>query len=196
MPFHVSAQKDVLAQVMRQKGTYGYAADKQKQILEMQYDGEDLSMLIVLPRMSDDIRHADSWLATILCSRSGNLPLTRVLVQIPRFRIESAFDLLDAIKHLGAKDASSIRDANFSAMTGGDDLVMSAILHKAFVKVDEMGTEAAAATAVVMGTKGAKPVEQVALFRADHPFLFAIRENHTGTVLFVGRVMDPTRTGE
>ena len=83
--------------------------------------------------------------------------------------------------------------ADFSGMDGTNDLFISALIHKAFVEVNEEGTEAAAATAVVMETKGIHIPEEPVVFRADHPFLFLIRDNRTGSILFLGRIVDPTR---
>ena len=93
---------------------------------------------------------------------------------------------------LGMKDAFS-RASDFSGMDGQQDLYIDKILHKAFVDVNEEGTEAAAATAVVMGIKA---VMHPVTFRADHPFLFLIREKNAGSILFMGRVADPTQAGE
>ena len=95
---------------------------------------------------------------------------------------------------MGMPDAFDLAKADFSGMTGTKELFISAVLHKAFVEVNEEGTEAAAATGVVIGLKS-KPAPPP-VFRADHPFVFMIRDNATGSILFIGRVADPTKTGE
>jgi serpin B len=112
-----------------------------------------------------------------------------VEVFLPRFKVEAAFRLDDALKALGMVDAFDDLRANFAGLDGKAWLVISAVLHKAFVEVNEEGTEAAAATAVVMALRAVARPEPI--FRADHPFLFLIRENSTGSVLFLGRVVDP-----
>jgi len=111
-----------------------------------------------------------------------------VSVQLPRFRFESSWRLDDTLKAMGMPTAFS-GDADFSAMNGRKGLFISAVTHRAFVAVDEKGTEAAAATAVVMERKG-RPAEP-RLFKADRPFLFCIRDRETGALLFLGRVSDP-----
>jgi len=110
-----------------------------------------------------------------------------VNVFLPKFSITSQFGLSDTLKQMGMKDAFTFA-ADFSGMDGTTDLMITAILHKAFVAVDEEGTEAAAATAVVVGIKSMPMFEE---FRADHPFFFLIRENASGSILFLGRVADP-----
>jgi len=97
-------------------------------------------------------------------------------------------DLTKILKGLGMKDAFSLPPADFSGMTGKKDLFISMVLHKAFVEINEEGTEAAAATAVVM--KGGGPAMSP-VFRADRPFIFMIRDNRSGSLLFMGRVMNP-----
>ena len=104
---------------------------------------------------------------------------------MPRFSFESEFMLNEALKALGMTDAFSMA-ADFSGMNGNLDLYIQAVVHKAFIDVNEAGTEAAAATAVVM-KKGLPP----RAFVADHPFLFLIRDNQTGSILFMGRVVNP-----
>ena len=110
----------------------------------------------------------------------------KVRVFLPRFKLTGEFDLSKTLKAMGM--IAAFGDADFSGMTGQRDLFISEVVHKAFVDVNEEGTEAAAATAVVMS----RGVEAAPLFYADHPFIFLIRENSTGSLLFLGRVVDPT----
>jgi serpin B len=110
-------------------------------------------------------------------------------VLLPRFKLSGEFDLGETLKAMGMVDAFGAAD--FSGMTGQRDLFISAVVHKAFVDVNEEGTEAAAATGIVVADT-AVAHHPPAVFRADHPFLFLIRENSTGSVLFLGRVVDPT----
>jgi serpin B len=117
------------------------------------------------------------------------LKYRQVAVTMPAFEFDSRFSLNQALAEMGMPVAFSAR-ADFSGMTGSKDLFVSDVLHKAFVSVDEEGTEAAAATAVVMKLS-AMPEEPIAV-TVDHPFLFLIRDNETGAILFVGRVLDPS----
>jgi serpin B len=114
-----------------------------------------------------------------------------VAVWMPRFKTTSSFNLNEVLKSMGMTEAFSM-DADFSGMTGNKELYLSAVLHKAYVDVNEEGTEAAAATAAVMTLKG-RPPEKRVVFRADHPFVFIIRDNSTDSILFMGRVTDPTK---
>jgi len=110
---------------------------------------------------------------------------------VPTFKTTSAFRLEKTLMSMGMRDAFDQATANFSGMDGTMLLYVGAVIHKAVVEVNEEGTEAAAATAVVMRVK-AMPAPPVT-FRADHPFIFFIRHNETGSILFMGRVVDPTR---
>ncbi|MCX7009448.1 MAG: serpin family protein, partial [Kiritimatiellaeota bacterium] len=115
-------------------------------------------------------------------------------VFLPKFKMTAKFELSRIMATLGMKDAFT-GNADFSGMDGQRDLAISAILHKAFVDVNEEGTEAAAATAVVMKAMAMLEPEPPAVLRADHPFLFLIRERSTGSILFLGRIADPTQPG-
>jgi serpin B len=108
-----------------------------------------------------------------------------VSVYLPKFKVETALQLQEALQQLGMKVAFEPHQADFSGMTGKQELAITAVVHQAFAEVNEEGTEAAAATAVV-GSRGRSNV-----FRADHPFIFWIRENRAGTVLFLGKVVEP-----
>jgi serpin B len=176
--------------MMRQTGLFGYAQDGGVQILELRYAGGDLSMIVLLPAASSSVeelrealpRKLDGWLAAISPEQ--------VNVYLPRFKLEQRFLLNEPLIALGMADAFSDTAADFSGMRadGGKDLYISKVIHKAFVDVNEVGTEAAAATAVVMETKS---VQMTSVFKADRPFLFLIRDVRTGTVLFMGRLSDP-----
>jgi serpin B len=120
-----------------------------------------------------------------------------VMVYLPRFKITQQFELSSTLESLGMKTAFDSNTADFSGMTGDKSLVISAAIHKAYIDVDENGTEAAAATAVVMQMAMAMPQRTPPpppiYFTADHPFLFLIRDNASGAILFMGRVTDPTQ---
>jgi serpin B len=119
----------------------------------------------------------------------GSLQPASVMLDLPKFQFESKFSLRDQLMALGVKDAFDPATANFSGMTEKNDLYIGAVVHKAFVAVDEKGTEAAAATAVIMDTASA-PMFDVTL-TIDRPFIFLIRDLPTGQILFIGRVLNP-----
>ena len=153
-----------------------------------------LSMVIVLPHDKVDLGLLEKSLtASELTSWLGQLKPDRVEVYLPKFHIEHRFQLADTLKALGVKDAFAYGSADFSGMNNSHELWISKVIHQAFVDVDEKGTEAAAATAVSMAG-GAAPQIPSLVFRADHPFLFFIRERTTGSILFMGRMADPTDT--
>ena len=121
---------------------------------------------------------------------SDSLPEAPLVVAIPKFKMISQFELARDLAAMGMPTACS-EAADFSGMTGARDLFISKVIHKTFVEVGEEGTEAAAATAVVMALTAAPAPREQIFFRADHPFLFMIREKTTGSILFMGRLMAP-----
>jgi serpin B len=187
--FHITAQNSVTVPMMYIKKEFKYGGDESGQILEIGYKGEDLSMIVLLPKEIEGISKIEKSLtAENLDKWLGKLRKQEVRVYFPRFKMTSEFDLLKVLSKMGMPDAFNDLKADFSGMNGGKDLYISNVLHKAFVEVNEEGTEAAASTAVVMALKGvAKPT----IFRADHPFIYIIRDNITGSILFMGKVCDP-----
>ena len=187
-PFYRLTGDAVKASMMRQKARFGYRETDDLQVLELPYVGGDLSMLVLLPREQDGLPALEAALTVEnLALWTQRLHASEVQVLLPRFKLSGEFDLGETLKAMGMVDAFGAAD--FSGMTGQRDLFISAVVHKAFVDVNEEGTEAAAATAVVMGRGFAPPPP---IFKADHPFLFLLRENNSGSVLFLGRVVDPT----
>jgi len=182
----------VKAPLMQQKKKFRYAEYATLQVLELPYAGEDLSMLMLLPAGVGGFADLEALLTPQqLAGWLQQLHETELTVFFPKFKTTSEFSLNQTLAALGMKDAFT-GQADFSGMNGQRDLFISAVVHKAFVDVNEAGTEAAAATAVVM-TLSAVMEDKPVIFRADHPFLFLIRENRTGSILFLGRIMDPTR---
>ena len=191
--FFVSSDKTVTAPLMYQKEDFKYGQSDTLQLLELTYKGEDLSMLILLPKEKDGLADMEKELTTRnLAEWQKKMHKQEVEVFLPKFKMTSQFSLAETLEKMGMPDAFDVGKADFSGMTGNKDLFISAVLHKAFVEVNEEGTEAAAATGVMMSLSMA--LEQP-VFRADHPFVFIIKDNNTGSILFVGRVVDPT-TGE
>lgn len=189
--FKVSPEKTVKVDMMRLTGeeaTFNYAETEELQILEMFYEGEDLSMLIILPKESDLNSLEDSFSLEKLYELRNNLGEQRVDVYIPKFKFETKYFMVKTLEEMGMPTAFSM-DADFSGMDGTTDLFIANVIHQAFVDVNEEGTEAAAATGVVMELKAIMPG---AVFKADHPFIFMIQERETGNILFLGRVVDPT----
>lgn len=195
-PFYVSPDRTVEAPLMTQKMDVRLASLPELDVLELPYAGGGLSMLVLLPKERHGLREVERALsAERLAQWRSALAGRTVLVCLPRFKASCRFGLKDALTSLGMRDAFSDSRANFAGMDGRTNwLYISAAIHKALVEVNEEGTEAAAATAVVMTERSiaARPPT----FRADHPFLYVIQENSTGSILFAGRVSDPTKTEE
>jgi serpin B len=191
-PFHVSPEITVTAPLMHQTDAFGYAEFPDLQVLELPYTGNDVSMVVLLPRDADGLGKLEEQLtAPKLTAWTTNLERQQVQVFLPKFKATSEFSLGSKLAQMGMPDAFSPK-ADFSGMDGTHNLFISDVIHKAYVDVDEQGTEAAAATGVVM-TRAAmfRPVQPIPVFRADHSFLFLIRDNRTGSILFLGRVLDP-----
>lgn len=188
--FYTSPGQSVQVPMMTQKHKFGYARSGGLQILELPYAGGELSMLILLPDAIDGLRQIEDGLALSEINRwKALLHKQEVIVFLPRFKATSLFRLDQTLQSMGMVDAFGAR-ANFQGMDGRPGLSISAVLHKAYVEVNEEGTEAAAATAVILKRTSA-PSAPPTVFRADHPFLFFIQENRTGAILFMGRLNDP-----
>jgi len=192
--FHVSSEETVTAQMMRLTGDdarFNYAEDEDVQVLELPYDGEEVSMLVILPRENDLEDLEESLSAEDINQWRSDLQEQEVRVYLPKFRLETKYFLPQVLKNLNMVDAFDSEVADFSGMDGTTDLFISNVIHQAFVEVNEEGTEAAAATAVMVGiTSVQEPTYKT--FRADHPFIFLIQETETGNILFMGRVTDPS----
>jgi len=177
--------------MMQRTGGYSYCETSDFQALDLPYRGGHLSMLVVLPRKRDGLAALEKkWAAGNVFEQVTNSLSHEetVIVSLPRFKIETELLLGSALCDMGAELAFS--DAADFRGIGAEPLQISEVVHKAFIEVNEEGTEAAAATAVVMRKLAAMPTEPKT-FRADHPFLFAIRDRNTNAVLFCGRVMEP-----
>lgn len=189
-PFH-GAKGETVVPMMHQKGQFGYLEADGVQVLDLPYEGGDLSMTIVLPGADDEggLAALEARLTPeLLSSWWEGLAEREVTVALPRFTMTwGTEDLVKHLQALGMNDAFVYGRADFSGIDGTRQLFISHVLHKAFVDVNEEGTEAAAATAVAMKRMAARPLE----FRADRPFLFMIRHRATGGVLFMGRLDDP-----
>ena len=203
-PFQVSPTQTKNVPMLHQMKQLRVAQGDGVRVLELPYKGDDAAMLIVLPDRIDGLADVEKDLSVdkLDAWRAGLAP-QNVMVALPRFEInpQASIPMRASLEELGITDAYDPATADFTAIGIPPNprfrLCISEAFHKAFVKVDEKGTEAAAATAVVMGAAGAHamPKVEVLEFRADHPFLFFIMDKPTGLVLFMGRVADPSSRG-
>lgn len=199
--FTLSDGSQVQVPMMFQEHFLGYREDDRAQILTMDYKsltGNSVAMSVILPKKKDGLSEIEATMGAADFDRwfpaKGCVPESKVLVYFPKFKANEQFNANDALESLGMKQAFG-GGADFSGIsTQRDRLRISAVIHKAFVDVNEEGSEAAAATAVLMGRpliaspgEATKPI----IFKADHPFIYMIRDQRSGTILFLGRVTDP-----
>jgi len=187
-----------------EKAKFNYADLEKLQILELPYKGDKISMLILLPKQGEDYDYesrerivSDYTLKDIelssekLSEYKSQMKETKIdSISLPKFEFDTKYFMKDTLSAMGMPTAFSF-GADFSGMDGTLKLYIDKVIHQAYVKVDEEGTEAAAATAVIMAEKSAAMPRNV--FRVDHPFIFIIQERETGNILFMGRVNDPTQ---
>ena len=187
--FYLLKRNEITVPMMRQTESFGYAKGDGYQAIELPYDGRELSMVILLPARGQFESFEVSLDAQRVDAILGSLEQREINLTMPGFEFESDFALKEALTALGMPVAFS-GGADFSGMTGNRDLFIADVIHKAFVSVDEAGTEAAAATAVVMELTAlpGMPID----VNVDHPFIFLIRDIETGAMLFVGRVVNPS----
>ncbi len=185
--FTTGNNTQVKVPTMSQFATFPYYEDNTAQVLEMPYEGDRLSMIVILPK--DNLQSLGTISQEQLDNWKDKLADAPVKVYIPKFKLDTKYTLNDMLSTMGVKDAFDSNTADLSGITGNRDLSISTAVHQAYVKVDEKGTEAAAATGIVVGTT-AMPVYQY-IFQADHPFVFMIYDKQTGLVLFLGQVTNP-----
>jgi serpin B len=189
--FHAKSGDKTL-QFMARAGQIDYASGNGWQAVDLPYTGDKLSMMVVLP----DEGKMDAVIAQMngakVAEMAGALKARPVVLSLPKFKFTASASLGPALQGFGASDAFTPGLADFSGMNGNRELSISGVVHKAFVAVDEKGTEAAAATGVVVGVTSVpvSPPDEIR-FTADRPFLFVIRDRETGLVIFVGKVMLP-----
>jgi serpin B len=189
--FWLTEEKKTEVQMMEQRNYFGYEEFENLQVLEMRYQGGALSMFVFLPKKIDGLSDVESELNSgTLKGWTSNLRRQEVRVYLPKFKTTKDLNLKEILVSMGMADAFSM-NADFSGMEPEKELFITDALHKAFIEVDEAGTEAAAATAVVVGVKSAFPIKEPPVFRADHPFMFLIRENENKSILFMGRLTEP-----
>ncbi|XP_062986080.1 serpin B11-like [Elgaria multicarinata webbii] len=191
--FRLNENESKPVHMMHQKGIFklGRMGEMNARILCLPYVEEVLSMLIMLPNDIGDLEQVEkamSWGNLSCWSASENLTEDHVEVYIPRFKLDDAFDLNLTLKSLGVTDVFDASKANLSGMSPSRLLFLSKVVHKAYVDVNEVGTEAAGATGAAVSTRSLISYD---LFLADHPFLFCIRHNPTNTILFIGKLCSP-----
>ena len=192
--FHISPTKKITVPLMFQntKFNLGFSTDVKSWIIELPYVDNKLSMFVILPDKVDGLQLLEQNLKfehLINPEKEFHMRPTKTQVTLPRFKLEQSFSLADTLATMGILDLFDVKQADLSGIDGSGDLFVSKVIHKAFIEVNEEGSEAAAATAVVMMLRsmpGPPP-----MFKANHPFLFFIRENSTKAILFFGKVVEP-----
>jgi serpin B len=179
-----------MAPMMKETKSLGYAEGNDYQAVELPYDGRELSMLILLPQPGQFTAFEGSLDAKKVDGIIDSLDNKKIALTMPKFEFTSEFSLKKALSDMGMPVAFT-ETADFSGMDGKRDLFISDVIHKAFVSVDESGTEAAAATAVIMAATSTPLQEEIINVTIDRPFIFLIRDIQTGTILFLGHVMSP-----
>nr|XP_040023383.1 leukocyte elastase inhibitor-like isoform X1 [Gasterosteus aculeatus aculeatus] len=194
--FRINKNQTTSVKMMHQKSKFPvtYIPEANCQVLEMPYKGMELSMLIFLPSDIEDsttglekLEKALTYDNFVDWTRPDMMNEVEIRVGLPRFKMEENYDMKNVLVSMGMVDAFDPVMCDFSGMAPGNDLVLSKVVHKAFVEVNEEGTEAAAATAAIMMLRMSMP----ASFIADHPFLFFIRHNPSMSILFAGRYCSP-----
>lgn len=192
--FKLSSGINITAKMMNQVNYFNYGKTDDIQILEMDYLGNDLSMLVILPKENNLNKVENIFSEEKLNEWKNNMQKNRVAVTLPKFNFETKYFMAEDLKKIGIKTAFSYPDANFTgispATTGSPngELHISEVIHQAFIEVEEQGTEAAAATAVPMMME----VSTLKPFIADHPFIFIIQQKGSGNILFIGRMSNPS----
>jgi serpin B len=190
-PFNGPAGAGTEASFMNQTSHFGYTEEPSAQILEMRYAGTGIAFDVLLPKTPTGLPSLEKSLTSEnLSAWLGKLGPRNVQVSLPKFTTESAFSLRKTLSTMGMPTAFT-EAADFSGIDPKGGLAISDVMHKAFVDVAEQGTEAAAATGIAIRATSMPMPEPVVVFRADHPFLFLIRDTRTGIILFIGRLMNP-----
>lgn len=192
-PFHLSTTSQTDVPLMHHVDEVRYLEHSDFQAVELPYIGDQLSMVILLPRQIEGCAQLENHLTPAFLSRSlSQMKQRKVEIFLPRFKLESGFDLNDTLAKMGMPDAFGSK-ADFSGMDGTNLLFISGVFHRAWGEVNEAGTEAAAATAVAVTASAVmEPPPPPPVFRADHPFIFFIRDTRSGSLLFLGRLADPS----
>lgn len=188
-PFRLPDGEEISVPMMQQTARFGYTEGKDYQAVELPYVGNRASMVIVAPEMGQFSDFEESLQAQDIEDIMANMENEDVILTMPKFSFDARFQMAQQLAEMGMPTAFSPEEADFSGIDGSRELYIHEVLHEAFVAVDEAGTEAAAATAVVVGITAA-PAEPTE-FTIDRPFIFLIRDMETNAILFMGRVINP-----
>jgi serpin B len=191
-PFRLNSRDSITVPFMHANRPLRVAENQGLQVADLPYWGDDFTMLVVLPRAVDGLASVERGLdPDSLVAWDSRMEDAFVHLALPKFRVGGESNLAGPLSKMGMRDAFTER-ADFSGIARERLLFVTDVYHSTVMAVDENGTEAAAGTAVVM-TKGARRVPPKTMdFTADHPFLFLIRHRPSGTILFMGRVADPS----
>lgn len=190
LPFHLLDGSQVDVPMMHAKKNYGYTYGNGYSAVALPYRGDQVAMLIILPDEGNYAAFEDGLSAEVLSNIIGEMSYDEVNLTLPKFTFDTSLSMNDTLISLGMIDAFDAQAADFSGIDGERDLVITDVVHKAFIDVNEKGTEAAAATGIVVGVTAFKEENIVTV---DRPFLFAIYDKVTGSILFFGRVTDPSK---
>jgi serpin B len=185
--FKLLNNSTVSVPMMSHRAGFSYAQGEGCQAVELPYEGNEISMVILLPDEGNFTAFENALNYDYISDIIGNLQTTDMSLTMPKFRFDSSFSLKQYLAEMGMPLAFS-EMADFSGINGNDELTITDMVHKAFIAVDEEGTEAAAASGVVVGIVS-MPQTSVII---DRPFILLIRDNATGAILFVGRVLNPS----
>jgi len=192
--FKLDSGQTVDAQMMHKTYDCKYGETSDIQILEMDYLGDDISMLIILPKNNDISSVENTISEQKIYDWKKGMEKKKVIISLPKFKFETKYFMRDDLMAMGMPSAFG-PVADFSGMTSRPGLYISDVIHQAFIEVAEYGTEAAAATAVMESEWCSKEGNKMEpkIFKADHPFIFIIQQKYTGNILFMGRIYDPTK---
>jgi len=189
--FYIYSECKTKTDFMERQVSLKYYEDDLAQVVEIPYSGKSLSMMVILPKERYGMEQLEHQLnENLYHSYQKSMKTKKVKLTLPKFKITDDFELNEPLKNLGMESAFG-KNADFSGMTGKKDLYISNVVHKSFVEVNEEGTEAAAATGVVMRKTSVNMDKKE--FKADHPFVFFIKDNEHDTILFMGRIMNPEK---
>jgi len=191
-PFHLSANSQADALLMNRLDDVRYTENTEFQAVELPFSGEVLSMVVLLPRQTDGLGQLEQQLnPAFLAQLFSQMKKQKVEIFLPKFKLDSGLNLKDPLAKMGMPDAFGPA-ADFSGLNNlQGSLYLSGVFHKAWADFNEEGAEAAAATIAVLGFGSEASGNSPSVFRADHPFIFLIRDTPSGSLLFIGRLADP-----
>ena len=191
-PFHINENNTASVDMMQQVNTFNHMQNAMLQMVELPYKGDRVSMFIILPQEKGMLGNIEESLnEAVLNNAMKQLDQKRVDVRLPKFKIESEYDLKDVLKCLGMLRAFDRDKADFSGIAADREMYISDVVHKAYIETDEQGTEAAAATAVIATERCMSKPDKSVLFNANEPFVFFMRDKLTKATLFMGKVNNP-----